>query len=158
MQYVTTLPSRVCAYQPFGGSTRSVPSTSTRNSPSIPPFTATTVPSEYVTRMWFSETSPLATDSDIREINQLVDSFNRLFDLQNRQQDELRNLTRYILHDMRTPISHIAIQAERIFDGTANPKTAAGVIADSCNTIVQLFETHSEIASNNSMVEIEKPV
>lgn len=104
------------------------------------------------------ETSPLATDSDIREINQLVDSFNRLFDLQNRQQDELRNLTRYILHDMRTPISHIAIQAERIFDGTANPKTAAGVIADSCNTIVQLFETHSEIASNNSMVEIEKPV
>ena len=97
------------------------------------------------------------SDSGIREINQLSTSFNRLFALQEQQAQELRDLTRNILHDIRTPISHISQQAQCIYDGSCTPETAAGIIAESCDKIIGLFETHAEIARNNAFAEREQP-
>ena len=98
------------------------------------------------------------SNSGIREIDQLATSFNRLFALQEQQSQELRDLTRNILHDIRTPLSHISQQAEGIFDGSCESRNAAGIIAESCDRILDLFETHAEIARNNACAELEQPV
>ena len=97
------------------------------------------------------------SNSGICEIDQLSTSFNRLFSLQDQQAQELRELTQNILHDIRTPISHISQQAQCIYDKSCDPETAAGLIAESCDKIIDLFETHAEIAKNNAFVEREQP-
>ena len=102
-------------------------------------------------------TCRLPSNSDIREINQLSTSFNRLFALQEQQAQELRDLTRNVLHDIRAPISHISQQAQCIYDGSCSPETASGLIAESCDKIIELFETHAEIARNNAFAEREQP-
>lgn len=102
-------------------------------------------------------TASFPTDSGILEIDSLATSFNRLFALQEQQSQELRDLTRNILHDIRTPLSHISQQAEGIFDGSCESRNAAGIIAESCERILDLFETHAEIARNNACAELEQP-
>ena len=102
-------------------------------------------------------TAQFRSDSGIVEIDQLSTSFNRLFALQEQQAQELRDLTRNILHDIRTPISHISQQAQCIYDKSCDPGTAAGLIAESCEKIIDLFETHAEIARNNAFAEREQP-
>lgn len=102
-------------------------------------------------------TASFPTDSGIVEIDSLATSFNRLFALQEQQSQELRELTRNILHDIRTPLSHISQQAEGIFDGSCEPRNAAGIIAEFCEKILDLFETHAEIARNNACAELEQP-
>ena len=97
------------------------------------------------------------SNSGICEIDQLSTSFNRLFTLQEQQAQELRELTQNILHDIRTPISHISQQAQCIYDKSCDPETAAGLIAESCDKIIDLFETHAEIAKNNAFAEREQP-
>ena len=97
------------------------------------------------------------SNSGICEIDQLSTSFNRLFSLQDQQAQELRELTQNILHDIRTPISHISQQAQCIYDKSCDPETAAGLIAESCDKIIDLFETHAEIARNNAFAERELP-
>ena len=97
------------------------------------------------------------SNSGICEIDQLSASFNRLFTLQEQQAQELRELTQNILHDIRTPISHISQQAQCIYDKSCDPETAAGLIAESCDKIIDLFETHAEIAKNNAFAEREQP-
>ena len=97
------------------------------------------------------------SNSGICEIDQLSTSFNRLFSLQDQQAQELRELTQNILHDIRTPISHISQQAQCIYDKSCDPETAAGLIAESCDKIIDLFETHAEIAKNNAFAEREQP-
>lgn len=89
----------------------------------------------------------------ICEVDQLSASFNRLFALQEQQSIELRNLIQNVLHDIRAPINHIAQQAECIYDGSCDPQDAAGLITESCDKVIQLFETHAEIARNNSFAE-----
>ena len=102
-------------------------------------------------------TAQFNSDSGIVEIDSLATSFNRLFALQERQACELRELVRNVLHDIRTPLSHISQQAQCIYDGSCDPKCAAGLIAESCDKIVELFETHSEIARNNALADRELP-
>lgn len=97
------------------------------------------------------------SNSGICEIDQLSTSFNRLFTLQEQQAQELREMTQNILHDIRTPISHISQQAQCIYDKSCDPETAAGLIAESCDKIIDLFETHAEIAKNNAFAEREQP-
>ena len=102
-------------------------------------------------------TCHLPSDSGILEINQLSTSFNRLFAIQEQQAQELRDLARNVLHDIRTPLSHILQQAECIYDEACDPKVAAGLISESCNKIIDLFEIHAEIARNNAFAEREQP-
>ena len=102
-------------------------------------------------------TAQFPTNSGIMEIDRLSASFNRLFSLQDQQAQELRELTQNILHDIRTPISHISQQAQCIYDKSCDPETAAGLIAESCDKIIDLFETHAEIAKNNAFAEREQP-
>ena len=102
-------------------------------------------------------TAQFRSDSGIVELDQLSTSFNRLFSLQERQACELRELVRDVLHDIRTPLSHISQQAQCIYDGSCEPKRAAGLIAESCDKIVELFETHAEIARNNTLADCEHP-
>ena len=102
-------------------------------------------------------TSRFPSNSGIREIDQLSTSFNRLFALQEQQAQELRDLARNVLHDIRAPLSHISQQAQCIYDGSCSAETAAGIIAESCDKIIELFETHAEIARNNAFAEREQP-
>ena len=102
-------------------------------------------------------TAQFRSDSGIVEIDQLSTSFNRLFTLQERQACELREFVRDVLHDIRTPLSHISQQAQCIYDESCEPKCAAGLIAESCDKIVELFETHAEIARNNAFADCERP-
>lgn len=89
----------------------------------------------------------------ICEIDRLAKSFNRLFALQEQQAFELRDLIQNVLHDIRAPLSHISQQAECIYDGSGDPSEAAGLITESCDKIIRLFETHAEIARNNAAAE-----
>lgn len=98
-------------------------------------------------------TAQFPTDTRICEIDQLANSFNRLFALQEQQAIELRNLIQNVLHDIRAPINHISQQAERIYDKSCDPLQAAGLITECCDKVIRLFETHAEIARNNACAE-----
>ena len=98
-------------------------------------------------------TAHLPEDTHICEIDRLSRSFNRLFALQEQQSVELRSLIQNVLHDIKTPIGHISQQAECIYDGACDPKSAAGIISEHCDKVLRLFETHAEIARNNSFAE-----
>ena len=98
-------------------------------------------------------TAHFPNQTGICEVDQLSASFNRLFALQEQQAIELRSLIQNVLHDIRAPINHIAQQAECIYDGSCDPLQAAGLITESCDKVIQLFETHAEIARNNSFAE-----
>ena len=102
-------------------------------------------------------TCRLPSNSGILEIDQLSKSFNRLFTLQEQQAQELRDLARNVLHDIRTPLSHISQQAQCIYDESCEPKAASELIAESCSKIIELFEIHAEIARNNALAEREQP-
>ena len=98
-------------------------------------------------------TAHLPENARICEIDRLSRSFNRLFALQEQQSVELRTLIQNVLHDIKAPIGHISQQAECIYDGSCDPKTAAGIISEYCDKVLRLFETHAEIARNNSFAE-----
>lgn len=103
-------------------------------------------------------TAHFPTDTRICEIDQLSAAFNRLLAVQEQQAIELRDLIRNVLHDIRAPISHISQQSECIYDGSCDPRQAAGLIAEYCDTVIRLFETHAEIARNNAGAETLQPV
>lgn len=89
-----------------------------------------------------------ATDGPIREINQLSRSFNDLLDTRERQTREIRDLTKCVLHDIRTPLSHIRHNAELIHTGANDPIRCAESIAETCNTLLDIIDVSAEISSN----------
>ena len=101
------------------------------------------------------QSAQITTESNIHEIRQLTESFNRLFTLQQNQAEELRTIHQNILHDIRTPISHISAQAEEIYNRSAKPEKAAEIISEACHSIINLCETNAEISGNNSFFEPE---
>ena len=62
--------------------------------------------------------------------------------------DELKNLTRNVLHDLRTPIAQIHGEAELVLHDMTDAKSAAANIADACGTILRIVNANIEISRN----------
>lgn len=88
------------------------------------------------------------THGPIREVNRLASAFNDLFATRERQTQELQNLTRNVLHDLRTPLAHIRQGAELVHDGKAEAEPTMEAIAEACNSILGIVDTNSEISAN----------
>ena len=95
-------------------------------------------------------TAAFDTQGPIREINQLSAAFGDLFASRERQARELRELTRNVLHDLRTPLAHIRHSAELVHDGKAEAVPMMEVVAEACNTVLDIVDTNSEISANYS--------
>lgn len=62
--------------------------------------------------------------------------------------DEIRLLVRNVLHDIRTPISHISNAAQRILGGDGSAEDAAADISESCSRILSIVNANVEITNN----------
>ena len=93
------------------------------------------------------------TDAPLREVNQLAAAFNRLFAVQERRTREVRDLATHVLHDIKTPLTRIRNQAERVFRGRADAREASRDIADACSVILGLVNMNAEISRVYAGVE-----
>ncbi len=66
--------------------------------------------------------------------------------------DEIRLLVRNVLHDIRTPISHISNAAQRILGGDGCAEDAAADISESCSRILSIVNANVEITNNYARV------
>ena len=62
--------------------------------------------------------------------------------------DELKNLTRNVLHDLRTPVSQIHGEAELVLHDMTDAKSAAANIAEACGTLLDVVNANIEISRN----------
>ena len=96
------------------------------------------------------DTTRFDSQSDIVEINGIEDALNQLYEAEENQIDEQTDLVRALMHDIRTPLSHITGHAEEIAKGSTDPKDAAAEIVNGCMVISQLIKVHADITRNNS--------
>ena len=96
------------------------------------------------------DTTRFDSQSDIVEINGIEVALNQLYEAEENQIDEQTELVRALMHDIRTPLSHITSHAEEIAKGSSDQKEAAADIINGCMVISQLIKAHAEITQNNS--------
>ena len=94
------------------------------------------------------QTVAFGTQGPIREINRLSSAFNDLLAVRARQTRELQELTRNVLHDLRTPLTHIRHTAELVHDGKSEAVPAMELVAEACNSVLDIVDTNSEISAN----------
>lgn len=92
------------------------------------------------------------------EISRLAVSFNRLLRERDRKSDEIRNLSRSVLHDLRTPLVQMYDEADRLAQALVEPKEAAAVILRASRSLLRVVETNAEISRNYSGSEKAEPV
>lgn len=92
-------------------------------------------------------------DSPVREINQLSATLNDLIATRERQTREIRDLTRNVLHDLRTPLTHIRNNAELLHAGKADTCEASEKIAEACDALLGIVDLNSEISLNYAGAE-----
>lgn len=94
-----------------------------------------------------------STDSPVKEISQLSETLNDLIATRERQTHEIRNLTRNVLHDLRTPLVHIRNNAELLHEGKSDPRLASEKIAESCEALLEIIDLSSSISLNYAGAE-----
>lgn len=62
--------------------------------------------------------------------------------------NELKDLTRNVLHDLRTPISQINGEAELVLHDLTDAKSAASNITEACGTLLSIVNANIEISCN----------
>lgn len=62
--------------------------------------------------------------------------------------NELKDLTRNVLHDLRTPISQINGEAELVQHDLTDAKSAASNITEACGTLLSIVNANIEISRN----------
>ena len=92
-------------------------------------------------------------DTPLREVNQLACAFNRLFAAQECRTREIRDLAMHVLHDIKTPLTRIHSEAERVFRGKADAREACREIAGACDVILGLVNMNAEISRIYAGVE-----
>ena len=60
------------------------------------------------------KTDAVRADTQIAELNKLAQSFDRLQAVRARQSEEIRNLARNVLHDLRAPSANIYNESDRL--------------------------------------------
>ena len=68
--------------------------------------------------------------------------------------NELKNLTRNVLHDLRTPISQINGEAELVLHDMTDAKSAAASITEACSTLLTIVNANIEISRNYAGADI----
>ena len=100
----------------------------------------------------------LDADQRLDEVRRLAASFNRLLAERARQSEEIRNLSRNALHDLRAPLVQMCDEADRLAHGLVNPKEAAMAIQKEGRALMRIVETSAEISSNYSGCDSVPPV
>lgn len=91
-------------------------------------------------------TGVFPTDTPLYEVNRLAAAFNRLFAAQERRAREIRDLATHVLHDIKTPLTRIHNEAERVFRGKADACEACRDISEACHVILDLVNMNAEIS------------
>ncbi len=65
-----------------------------------------------------------------------------------RLNEEIRELTRNVLHDLRTPISRISGEAQLLLDGGADARAAAEDMSEACEAMLGVIDANVEITHN----------
>lgn len=94
-------------------------------------------------------TTRFATDSKVIEVDQIGTAYNRLYEAQEDQINELFQLIESLMHDIRTPLTHITCAAEDIKHGRGDPVALSDLIQDGCRIISSMIEDHMLIAMND---------
>lgn len=98
---------------------------------------------------------PVDADTQIAEIDALAAAFNRLQSVRARQSDEIRNLARNVLHDLRAPITNIYNEADRLAHSLVGADEASAAIMSASRSLLRIIDTNAEISRNYSGCEDE---
>lgn len=93
---------------------------------------------------------PLDENQRLDEVRRLAQAFNRLLAERARQSEEIRNLSRNALHDLRTPLVQMCDAADQLAHGLVNPEEAAMSIQKEGRALMRIVEASAEISNNYS--------
>ena len=96
------------------------------------------------------DASPLDEGQDLDELHRLAVSFNRLLADRDRKADELRNISRNALHDLRSPLAEIYDTADNLAHDLVSREEAAVRIRRVSRSLVRVIEMNAEISRNYS--------
>ena len=99
----------------------------------------------------------LSADGRICELADLATAFNRLLDEQRRRQAELKELSTNFLHDLKTPLACIRIDAESVLLDGGDPREAMQSICDSCDILRRGIDTNADIVLLASGISRRNP-
>ena len=99
----------------------------------------------------------LEDDPRLDEVHRLAGSFNRLLAERARQSEEIRNLSRNALHDLRTPLVQMCDEADQLAHGLVDPEEAAMAIQKEGRALMRIVETSAEISNNYSGRDVLPP-
>lgn len=89
---------------------------------------------------------------EVREVERLVELFNLMCDRNEHMLHELRVLTDNIAHDLRTPLTRLALAAESAALGTAK-RPLADIVTDETAAMLDLINTMLEISRTDAQIE-----
>ena len=94
----------------------------------------------------------VALDANQRldEVRRLAVAFNRLLAERERQSEEIRNLSRNALHDLRAPLVQMCDTADQLAHGLVNQEEAAMAIQKDGRALMRIVEMSAEISNNYS--------
>ena len=102
-----------------------------------------------------NKSDPVDADTRIAEIDALATAFNRLQSVRARQSEEIRNLARNVLHDLRTPIANIYNESDRLSHALVGGEEAATAIMAASRSVLRIIDTNAEISRNYNGCEDE---
>jgi len=86
----------------------------------------------------------------IDELHRLAVSFNHLLDERARKSEEIRNLSRNVLHDLRAPLSQIYERADHLSHDIGDKEEAVLTIQSISRSLMRIVEANAEISRNYS--------
>lgn len=92
----------------------------------------------------------LKANPQLNETHRLVVAFNSLLAERARQSEEIRNLSRNALHDIRSPLVQMCNEADQLAHGLIGAEEAALSIQKKGRALIRLVETSAEISRNYS--------
>ena len=101
------------------------------------------------------KTDAVRADTQIAELNKLAQSFDRLQSVRARQSEEIRNLARNVLHDLRAPIANIYNESDRLAHALVGSEEAAAAIMFTSRSLLRIIDMNAEISRNYSGCEDE---
>lgn len=90
----------------------------------------------------------LDADTGIAELDGLAESFNRQQAVRRRQSDEIRNIARNVMHDLRAPVTNIYNEADRLSHSLVSGDEAAASVMAASRAILAMVDANAEISRN----------
>lgn len=90
----------------------------------------------------------LDSNTGIAELDSLADAFNRQQAVRMRQSDEIRNIARNVMHDLRAPVTNIYNEADRLSHSLVSGDEAAASVMAASRAILAMVDANAEISRN----------